>query len=420
MLEPWALRVVRSFSWGARELQPAFMFAAFFAASPFLVVSTASAQTTGEAAPSAAAEANTSQAPATAEQRPLGANSPSAISVPETSGAPAVGSSTPPGPVSSFVSPPIEAWSAPDGCPAAHSVDARARSLAGVDAATWASAGSVRGRISAEGGGWVLSLQIERAPGSGLALAAAANARSSAESSPPPARVFHAGDCGELGEAAAVAIALALGGAAAAPPAGADDGVESVPTPPAADETQDTAGLSLASELHSIGAVARAEALVDTGSLGGLAFGASVEVGMRWRALGLRAYGVGLPSRQVRLASSQYVELSLWAAGLRACYRAADALPLIDVCGGAEVGAFGAAGRGLVDARERRDAWGATTWGTWFGIDLAEHLQAGARLEAVVPLSRERYFVNRNELVHEMSGAGVRLALSLGGTLGSD
>jgi hypothetical protein len=385
------------------------MCAAFFAASAFLLASTASAQATSEAAPPGTVEAAD-------EQAPRGENSPSAVSVRETSGTPAAGSSTLPG---SF-SPPIEAWSAPEGCPAAVSVDARARSLAGVDAATWASAGRVLGHISAEAGGWVLSLQIERAPGSELALAPAASAGSSATSSGAPARVFHARDCGELGEAAAVAIALALGGAAAAPPARADDGIESAPPPPPAGATQDTAGPSLASELHSIGAEARAEALVDTGSLGGLAFGASAEVGMRWRALGLRAYGVGLPSRQVRLASSQYVELSLWAAGLRACYRAADGLPLVDVCGGAEVGAFGAAGRGLVDARERRDAWGATTWGAWFGIDLAEHLQAGARLEAVVPLSRERYFVNRTELVHEMSGAGVRLALSLGGTLGSD
>jgi hypothetical protein len=393
------------------------MFAAFFAASAFLVASTASAQATSEAAPPAAIEA-------AAEQAPLDASSPSAVSGPATSGAPAAGAGTPPGPISPStspsVSPPIEAWSAPEGCPAADSVDARARSLAGVDAATWASAGSVRGRISAEAGGWVLSLQIERAPGSGLALTPAASAGSATASSSAPARVFHAGACGELGEAAAVAIALALGGAAAAPPAGADDGIESAPTPPPAGATRDTAVPSLASELHSIGAEARAEALVDTGSLGGVAFGASAEVGMRWRALGLRAYGVGLPSRQVRLASSQFVELSLWAAGLRACYRATDGLPLVDVCGGAEVGAFGAAGRGLVDASERRDVWAATTWGTWFGIDLAEHLQAGARLEAVVPLSRERYFVNRNELVHEMSGAGVRLALSLGGTLGSD
>jgi hypothetical protein len=378
------------------------MFAAFFAAA------TASAQGADEAAPPQAPEANVGNEPGgRAERRP----SPSPASVPEASGVPAAGSSTPPAPVSPIVSPPMVEWNVPEGCPVAHSVDERARSLADVDAATWASAGSVRGRIVAEAGGWALSLQIERTPVSSRPFAP--------ESAAFPARVFHAGDCGELGEAAAVAIALALGGAPAASPGSAGAGAESVPTPPSADGA-DGAKESLTSRLRSMDAVARAEAVVDTGSLGGLALGAGAELGVRWGALGVRAYGLGLPSRQVRLAPSQYIELSLWAAGVRGCYRAADGLPLIDVCGGAEVGAFGAAGRGLVDARERRDAWGATTWGTFFGVDLAERLQAGARVEAVVPLSRERYLVNRSELVHEMSAPSLRLALSLGGTLGSD
>lgn len=385
-----------------------FMFAAFFAAS------TASAQGADEAVPPQAPEANIGNEPAPNEGAPLGSRAPSPIGHPAASGAPAAGSSAPPAPASSIVSPPMVEWNVPEGCPVARSVDERARSLADVGASTWASAGSVRGRIVAEAGGWVLSLQIERTPVGSRAPEASAGA-----SAASPARVFHAGDCAELGEAAAVAIALALGGAPAASPSSAGAGVDSVPAPPSADGAEGERE-SLTSRLRAMGAVARVDAVVDTGSLGGVALGAGAELGVSWGALGVRAYGLGLPSRQVRLAPSQYVELSLWAAGLRGCYRAADGLLLIDVCGGAEVGAFGAAGRGLVDARGRRDAWGATTWGTWFGVDLAEHLQAGARLEAVVPLSRERYLVNRSELVHEMSAPSLRLALSLGGTLGSD
>jgi hypothetical protein len=313
------------------------------------------------------------------------------------------------------------AWNVPAGCPDARAVDERARSLASVDATRWARAGQVRGRIVAAAGGWALSLQIERA--ASPALPSLPGAGPSRDAS--PARVFHAADCSELGEAAAVAIALALGGADAAPAAAAADAkageaAPPAPAPPASDAAHDEGGAALASELRTIGAAARAEALLDTATLGGLAFGVAAEAGVRWRAIGLRAYGLGLPSREVRLAPSQSVELSLWAAGLRGCYRAAAGLPLVDVCGGAEVGAFGAAGRGLADARERRDVWAATTWGTWFGLDVAEHLQAGARLEAVIPLSRERYYVNQNDRVHEMREASLRLALSLGGTLGSE
>ncbi|HTV20764.1 MAG TPA: hypothetical protein VMG12_18900 [Polyangiaceae bacterium] len=238
-------------------------------------------------------------------------------------------------------------------------------------------------------------------------------------------RIFHAHDCSELVEAAAVAIALALGGTdGAAAPSTAIAALEPEPPaskrPPSADDgsKDDTSG-ALTTRLRKLGVVARAEALLDTASLGGLALGAGAELGVRWGAIGVRAHGVGLPSRQIRLAPSQFVELSLWAAGLRGCYRVSDNELLLDVCGGGEVGAFGAAGKGLVDASSRRDVWGATTWGAWLGFDVTEHLQAGARLEAVLPLSRERYLVNRNEVVHEVSGASLRLGLSLGGTLGS-
>lgn len=259
----------------------------------------------------------------------------------------------------------------------------------------------------------MLSLEIERSAGT-------AGSEAAAESGSSPARVFHASDCSALVEAAAVAIALALGGAEPPPSPERPELPERAPAPSANDGGADDAGPALASRLSSLGAVLRAEALLDTASLGGMVIGGAAELGVRWRALGLRAYGLGLPSRQIRLAQEQSVELSLWAAGLRGCYRAADGLPQIDVCGGAEVGAFGAAGRNLVDAQARRDLWAAATWGALLGVEVAEHLQAGARLEAVLPLSRERYLVNQNELVHEMSAASVRLALSLAGTLGSD
>src|SRR5690606_23552487 len=110
-----------------------------------------------------------------------------------------------------------------------------------------------------------------------------------------------------------------------------DDAAPSLATreaPPEGD-TGGSDGEAIAARLQALGAVARAEAVVDTDSLGGLALGAGAELGVRWDAFSLRVHGLGLPSRQVRLAPDQYVELSLWAAGLRGCYRASDGLPLI-------------------------------------------------------------------------------------------
>lgn len=366
-------------------------------------------------------------------------------------------------PKDGVVSPPIVGWRVPEGCPEAQAVAERARRLAGHDAEAWARAGTVRGSIVSEAGGWVLSLEIGRGlPDRGSQPLVGG-------------RVFRAADCDALAEAAAVAIALALGGSdGPAPPSPASAPAtpaappELEPSAPASSSAAITAALAAPSEpepatpaspvsvtvtpathpapkassrsaevdtemlgmdsavaegtsgssRQALGLAARAGALVDLGSLGGAALGGSVEVGLQRGVLGLGVYGMALPSRQIELAPSQSVALSLWALGLRGCLRAVDAGPTLDVCAGAEAGALGAQGKNLIDASTRRDVWAAATSGASFGVELAAHWHAGARLEAVLPLSRTRYLVNGDEPVYEIPAASVRGALSIGGVLG--
>ena len=52
------------------------------------------------------------------------------------------------------------------------------------------------------------------------------------------------------------------------------------------------------------------------------------------------------------------------------------------------------------------------------GVDLSRSLRTGARLEAVLPFSRERYLINRDLVVHEVPPASVRMALTLAGSFG--
>ena len=311
---------------------------------------------------------------------------------------------------------PIVAWSAPPECPNAESVVQRLMSITGANAARLALAGQVRGEIRRAERDWELSLEISpSAPASGASAAA-------------PARVLRADHCDDLAEAAAVAIAIALGGgpepeAAAPPPPSAPKAPDAeVPLPPAAsedelvdDDAEDVDGRGAS----PLGFVAGAEAVFDSASLGGAAFGVGAEAQLRLAELGIGAYAIGLPSYQIPVASAQYVELSLWAAGLRGCYRATDALLVLDLYAGAELGALGAAGHGLLNASMRRDAWGAATWGAHLGVDLVAHLRLGARLEAVLPLSRPRYLVNQTEVVHEVPSASVRLGVSLASTFGT-
>jgi hypothetical protein len=312
---------------------------------------------------------------------------------------------------------PIVAWSAPLECPNAEGVVQRLMSLTGANAARLAHAGAVRGEIHQAEREWVLSLEIAAsAPAGGAPFTA-------------PARVFRAEQCDDLAEAAAVAIALALGGApepeAAAPPASPPPAeTPAAGVPPVAATSEDERADDDADDPHQrgstpLGFVAGAEAVFDSASLGGAAVGLGAEAQLRLAELGIAAYAIGLPSYQIPVATAQYVELSLWAAGLRGCYRASDAVIKLDLYAGAELGALGAAGHGLLDASMRRDAWGAATWGAHVGIDLLEHLRLGARFEAVLPLSRPRYLVNATEVVHEVPSASVRLGVSLASTFGA-
>jgi hypothetical protein len=349
------------------------------------------------------------------------------------------------------------AWAVPNECPNAESVVQRLMALGGGDAARFADAGTVRGVIVKELDEWVLVLQIAQAADTGSAASAAATT---------PGRVLRANDCDELANAAAVAIAIALGGSAEAreqnpktstpgssrPAASAEralaatDSAGMQPRLPASSRARRSAAVapsspvvsSIASSASSfeaeapaedVGALSKSgsssfgfvpsvELVLDSTSLGRPALGPGVQLQLRWAALGIGVYGLWLPERQIQLAQTQYVELSLLSGGLRGCYRILDAAPTIDACGSAELGALGAAGKGLLDAQRRRDPWGAATGGVLLGVDVGTSLHGGLRLEAVVPFSHERYLVNRDQLVHEVPAASARLALTLAGSFG--
>jgi hypothetical protein len=342
---------------------------------------------------------------------------------------------------------PIVSWTAPPECPNAESVAQRLIALG--SGRHFDDAGTVRGKVVRQDEDWVLTLQIS--PGAGVGAVDAVG----------PARVIRARDCDDLVEAGAVAIAIALGGiapaleepstlrharssigppqiiaapASIAPRSASDsmtragntlvsaDAAESSPAPaeqpevdtaPAADEPA-----SAEESPSTLRFAPSAGVVLDAGSLGGTSLGPGVEAELRWAAFGAGIYGLWLPPRQISVASAQSVELSLLSVGLRGCYRTDLALPLVDLCAGGEFGALSAAGRGLVDASRRRDPWGAATVGALIGADLGRLLRIGARLEAVLPLSRERYLVNQNDVVHEVPAASARVALLLAGSFG--
>lgn len=296
-------------------------------------------------------------------------------------------------------------WQAPDGCPDQEAVASRLRDTLGAELSSFGQHWQVRGQVQrAADGQWRLLLELR-------------------EPEQPPAaaarqRILHARHCADLVEAAAVAVALALGDAqevaasssprpsAPAPPVNTPPAPS---TPPGLDlAAAGTAPLertALPSTLN-----ASLEALLDTASVSGVALGGSLALGGWLGDWGLSAHGLWLPAREAAIGAGQGAEFSLLAAGARLCYRAwgnARGLGLA-ACGGLELGTFTARSHGLVAAGRVSDTWLAPGVGLDVRGKLLGYLAARSRVELLAPLRRQTYRVDLIEPIHEIPALTVR------------
>jgi hypothetical protein len=310
-------------------------------------------------------------------------------------------------------------WSAPAGCPAAAAVRKSLAELIELDRARWDRFESIRGRVSRGSTGWQLELRF------------AARARTQT-------RRFEARDCADLGELAALTLALALdpdsqGWQSLERQGLADTGFEhstdadagdvgaaplSTPTP-SSDPlvSRNTAPEDEAPALGPAvnGAASRthleigAGGVLDPTTLGAASFGASVWADAsrgRWSA---GAYGDWLPFGSVGVASRD-VTFALAVAGLRACYASS---PGLRWCPELEVGVLSASGSELEDGRSVRDLWLAPGGSAELTVPAAGALSLVARISLVAPLLRGRYLVNEDEPLHQPPALALRLTLGV-------
>jgi hypothetical protein len=295
-------------------------------------------------------------------------------------------------------------WRAPAGCPDRDAIvrrmaDALADGRPGLGAG-WRVHGSVQ---AGRGSGWVLVLEL-RAPGA-------------TEGAPPARRVLSAVDCDELGEAAAVAIAIALDDASASESAEAAAGQERPPTPsrsepplalpadPASDRSVNVASSGRARDPLRVAFAA--EGVLDSASLGGLGWGASIELSAWWRRFGVGGYGIGLAPRATELGAGQQAEFSLLGGGLRLCYRAPADWLWVSPCIGLEAARFSAHSAGLRAARDAHDLWSAAAAGLAFGSSVLGAMGVHSRVELVLPTSRQEYLVD-DAVIHRVPAATLR------------
>jgi hypothetical protein len=303
--------------------------------------------------------------------------------------------------------PPQITWEAPPGCPNAESVAQRLTdALAGAPAelgAGWQVRGRITGGVEAP---WRLVLTLI-APDSG--------------SEPSNRRVLSAKHCDDLGDAAAVAIAIALGDAAApdvSAAATAPTPLEPVMSKPPDARTVDTAPAAARPE-HDSSVPRRlalaADMVLDSASLGGLAGGAAVEM-QGWLArFGLGLYGLWLPPRALSIDARQHAEFSLLAGGLRACYAVPADWLSVGACVGGEIGALEANTEGLREGQEPSDLWLAPSMGLAFGGKLLGALGVHSRVEVLFPIRRQEYRVDLEQSIHRVPEATLRWSLGIDG-----
>lgn len=285
---------------------------------------------------------------------------------------------------------PIE-WRAPESCPDEQALIRRLDALLGEEPRDLGKLSSVRGVVRETPGGKQLTLDVE-------------------ESGQHSTRQFEARDCVDLIDAAALAIALALHGESAPPPAAEPAPISEAPAreldaqPPA--PAPRPLGWSLA-----------AEAAVDSGALPELALGVAARARVLFGAWSVDGHGLFLPSQSVALGNAEAVAFSLLVGGVRSCRQLLERAVHVAACGSLEAGQFRATGDHLQPSRTLKDLWLAAGGGGEAQARIGGGVWLQIRLEPVVPFGRKRYAVDDTQVVHAAAALDWRfyVGLSLNG-----
>jgi len=310
-------------------------------------------------------------------------------------------------------------WDAPLGCPDGDAVLAAVSVLVDAPVVDFGAFRSIQGRVEQMGAEWRLSLEL-------------------VDGSRRRSRVIAAPTCEDLAQAAEVAIALALDATHAAasvepsPRAGRESeatlagpaaaGVPDAERPgvarmssseaPTAERHVDTAEVAIPRE-HGAVSIA-AEAVFDAAALRDGAFGVQISGGWRQGSNAVSGYGVWLPPRTDAIAGAGSVRFALLAGGVRLQHEFTHELVTLTGEIGVELGELSATGVALADAHEFSDFWLAPNVGLALGDALGAGWSWHASATGLVPVFRQAYHVDGDELVHQPPIVDFRAAIGFG------
>lgn len=142
-------------------------------------------------------------------------------------------------------------------------------------------------------------------------------------------------------------------------------------------------------------------ALVDSGALPEVAFGAELGGQLRVSRLVLRAAAFGFPRVKHEIAHGRGGEFQLFGSALAGCYLVRE-LPLAATsCAGFEAGALLGEGYGTAIPKSEASLWLGPTLDVGASARLARGVALTLRLGLVVALNRESFVLEEDEVVHE-------------------
>lgn len=136
-----------------------------------------------------------------------------------------------------------------------------------------------------------------------------------------------------------------------------------------------------------------------------------LSAGAAWQRLRIEAVGHVSVAPQLQAPMAVTATFRAFAGAVRGCGVLARARVNVAGCGAFEVGAIRARGGGLAQARAVTALWSAVAVGVRPELRLGERASVGLMLEAVVPLTRPRFFVGDSILglsVHQVPAVGAR------------
>lgn len=265
----------------------------------------------------------------------------------------------------------------------------------------------------------------ERAPAPGYA--ARLHVQRAGATSSSTERVIRAHDCGRLGDAVGLAIALAIGAEQPSPPAspGASDSAPPARFSSTATQASVSREASVARDHEVVAAgdvhwlpVVQGFLLADGGSLGSPGLGVGLGTELRGARLALRAQGALLFERHIASAAGEgAAALSLMLGSLSGCVAPLGSLHssfAAFTCAGWELGRLQGEGEGVAQPRQGQQLWTAPRVDAGLtGAFPGSALRLALQLSVAAPLERDDFCLREQGCVYRAPGAVGRLSLGV-------